>query len=146
VLLVTTVFLFLQGYSQTQVIKSSSAQFRGHQLISFTSLAYSAILWTATPSPEPSLYPEYTGDPNLVTPGVVGFLGTLFIAVVTVLIVLDMNRRVRRVRYRALAQEAIRNEQSQADAAINGGGGDADARSDTDSDTDTDLPPTQRAD
>ncbi|QYH36827.1 hypothetical protein [Salinibacterium sp. M195] len=86
-------------------------------MISFTSLAYSAILWTATPSPEPSVYPEYNGDVNLVTPGVIGFLGTLFIAVATLLIVVDMNRRVRRVRYRALAQEAILSEQAAADAA-----------------------------
>ncbi|WP_341952629.1 hypothetical protein [Salinibacterium sp. TMP30] len=113
-------------------------------MISFTSLAHSAILWTATPSPEPSLYPEYNGDVNLVTPGVVGFVATLFIAVATLLIIVDMNRRVRRVRYRELAQETIRNEQTLADGAIEGSG-DVEGI-DTSRAPDTDGPPTQRAD
>lgn len=96
-------------------------------MIFFTSLAHSAILWTATPSPDPSLYPEYNGDANLVTPGVVGFLATLFIAVAVVLLIVDMNRRVRRVRYRALAQETIRNEQAIADGTVDGTGDGADS-------------------
>ena len=123
-------------------------------MISFTSLATSAILWTATPSPEPSVYPEFTGDPNAVSPGVIGFLGTLFIAVATLLIIIDMNRRVRRVRYRELAQETIRNEQALADeqsptgaagadaAGVDGTGADVAA----DRRNDDDVPPTQRAD
>ncbi|GAA1205792.1 hypothetical protein [Rhodoglobus aureus] len=119
-------------------------------MISFTSLAYSAILWTATPSPEPSLYPEYDGDVNLVTPGVIGFAATLFIAVATLLIVADMNRRVRRVRYRELAQETIRAEQALADGE--GVGSDSDPVADgttsaaTGTESDDDVPPTQRAD
>lgn len=122
-------------------------------MISFTSLAHSAILWTATPSPEPSLYPEFDGDVNLVTPGVIGFAATLFIAVATLLIITDMNRRVRRVRYRELAQEAIRNEQALADAdataTIDDGATDTDtstpaAASDEASSSapETDVPPT----
>ena len=39
-------------------------------------------------------------DPNVITPGVIGFLAILFVAVGTTLLVLDMNRRVRRTRYR----------------------------------------------
>jgi hypothetical protein len=39
-------------------------------------------------------------DPNLVTPGVVGFFATLFVAGMTVLLVFDMVRRIRRSRYR----------------------------------------------
>ena len=39
-------------------------------------------------------------DPNVVTPGVIGFLAIFFVAVGTTLLVLDMNRRVRRTRYR----------------------------------------------
>jgi len=125
-------------------MESSGAHSRGQQLISFTSLAHSAILWTATPSPEPSLYPEYNGDVNLVTPGVVGFVATLFIAVATLLIIVDMNRRVRRVRYRELAQETIRNEQTPTDGAIEGI---RDVEGiDTNNAPDTDGPPTQRAD
>ena len=97
-------------------MKSSSGHPRGQQLISFASLATIAILWTATPSPEPTLYPAYEGDPNLVTPGVVGFIATAFVAVVTVLLIVDMIRRVRRVRYRELAQDTIRAEQEAAAA------------------------------
>lgn len=39
-------------------------------------------------------------DPNLVTPGVVGFFATFFIAGMTVLLVFDLVRRIRRSRYR----------------------------------------------
>jgi len=119
------------------MMESSGAHSRGQQLISFTSLVYNAILWTATPSPEPSLYPEFDGDVNMVTPGVIGFAATLFIAVATLLIVADMNRRVRRVRYRELAQETIRNEQALADGSTGA----------TPSiESDGDGPPTQRVD
>jgi len=60
------------------------------------------IVWLgiqADPSPAPT-YPAYTGDPNLITPGVVGFIVTFAIAALTVLLLVDMTRRVRRVRYR----------------------------------------------
>ena len=39
-------------------------------------------------------------DPNLVTPGVVGFFATFFIAGMTVLLIFDLVRRIRRSRYR----------------------------------------------
>ncbi|MGV8852298.1 MAG: hypothetical protein ACOH1M_07000 [Rhodoglobus sp.] len=131
-------------------------------MIFFTSLAHSAILWTATPTPEPTVFPEFDGDVNLVTPGVIGFVATLFIAVATLLIVMDMNRRVRRVRYRELAQETIRNEQALADGTTGDTAANADSATsaddsaqngaDTGTDTsgdidgETDLPSTQRAD
>tara|TARA_R110002051_G_scaffold458_1_gene2018 strand:- start:9603 stop:9989 length:387 start_codon:yes stop_codon:yes gene_type:complete len=128
-------------------MKSSSEHPRGQQLISFTSLATSAILWTATPSPEPSLYPAFEGDPNSVTPGVVGFLATLFIAVAALLIAVDMVRRVRRVRYRELAQDTIRAEQeaAAADSAADLGDG-VDTDPDLNADAGDDDAPTQRAD
>jgi len=110
-------------------------------LISFSSLATSAILWTATPSPEPSLAPAFDGDPNMVTPGVIGFVATLFIAVATVAIIVDMNRRVRRVRYRELAQETIRQEQAAATSTTGENPHDEFAASDGD-----DSGTTQRAD
>jgi hypothetical protein len=136
------------------MLKSSGEHSRGQQLISFTSLATSAILWMATPSPEPTIYPEFEGDPNAVTPGVIGFLATLFIALATLLIIMDMNRRVRRVRYRELAQEAIREEQALADEQGLSGrtATDTVANSDAPGDTtadgrgDDDVPPTERAD
>lgn len=39
-------------------------------------------------------------DPNLVTPGVIGFLATFFIAGMTILLIFDLVRRIRRSRYR----------------------------------------------
>lgn len=40
-------------------------------------------------------------DPELVTPGVVGFVATIFVALATILLVWDMVRRIRRQRYQA---------------------------------------------
>ncbi len=58
-------------------------------------------------------------DPNLVTPGVVGFIATLFIAAMTVLLIFDMVRRIRRSRYReevgiVLDAEAAAEAQNEA--------------------------------
>ncbi len=39
-------------------------------------------------------------NPDLVTPGVVGFFATFFIAGMTVLLIFDLVRRIRRSRYR----------------------------------------------
>ena len=86
-------------------------------MTSLTLLATNAILWLATPDPTPSPMPAFEGDPNLITPGVVGFGVTFFIAVATVLLIVDMNRRVRRVRYRAEAQAKIAAEQEGATPA-----------------------------
>lgn len=47
-----------------------------------------------TPSPAPVF------DPDTVTPGLVGFLVIFLIAVATILLIFDMNRRIRRTRYR----------------------------------------------
>lgn len=63
----------------------------------------------ATPSPTPGF------NPDVVTPGVIGFLTMLAITVVVVLLIVDMTRRIRRVRYRGEAMEraaAERDEQS----------------------------------
>jgi hypothetical protein len=64
----------------------------------------------ATPSPTPSSGP----DPNDITPGVIGFLVTFAIAAVVVLLVIDMVRRIRRVRYRAEIAEKLDAEQAAA--------------------------------
>lgn len=64
------------------------------------------------PTPTPSPIPEFLGDPNMVTPGVVGFVAIFLIALATVLLILDMTRRVRRVRYRAEVQEQIADEKA----------------------------------
>lgn len=59
------------------------------------------LLMAATPSPSPSL----NVNENAVTPGVVGFLAILFVTLATILLIADMIRRVRRVRYRGELQE-----------------------------------------
>lgn len=56
---------------------------------------------------ETPLIPAIEVDPNSVTPGVVGFLATLFVAMGVVVIIVDMTRRVRRVRYRAEIVERL---------------------------------------
>jgi capsular polysaccharide biosynthesis protein len=53
------------------------------------------------------LIPAIEVDPNSVTPGVVGFLATLLVAAVVLLLIADMVRRVRRVRYRAEITEKL---------------------------------------
>ena len=65
----------------------------------------------ATPSPVPA----FEGDENLVTPGVIGFAVTFFVAIATVLLVIDMTRRVRRVRYRAEVQEKLAAERAEGE-------------------------------
>ena len=59
---------------------------------------------------ETPLIPAIEVDPNSVTPGVVGFLATLFVAMGVVVIIVDMTRRVRRVRYRAEIVEKLDRE------------------------------------
>ncbi len=59
---------------------------------------------TPTPTPIPVI------DEDMVTPGVIGFLVTFVIAIATVLLVIDMTRRIRRVRYRAEVQEQLEEE------------------------------------
>lgn len=59
---------------------------------------------------ENPLIPAIEVDPNSVTPGVVGFLATLFVAMGVVVIIVDMTRRVRRVRYRAEINEKLDRE------------------------------------
>ena len=59
---------------------------------------------------ETPLIPAIEVDPNSVTPGVVGFLATLFVAMGVVVIIVDMTRRVRGVRYRAEIVERLDRE------------------------------------
>lgn len=46
-------------------------------------------------------------DENAVTPGVIGFFAIFFVAAATILLVLDMVRRVRRTRYRSEISERL---------------------------------------
>jgi hypothetical protein len=64
-----------------------------------------------------SMTPTPTTDPanTFYSPGTVGFLAVAFITLAAVVIIFDMVRRVRRVRYRAEIQEKLA-----AEAAGNG--------------------------
>jgi hypothetical protein len=58
-------------------------------------------LWFADPATPPD---------DLVTPGIVGFVATFLIAIVTVFLLIDMNRRVRRTRYREEVRDQLESE------------------------------------
>lgn len=70
------------------------------------------LLWVATPTPSPT-----SGiDENLVTPGVVGFSVTLGLILATILLLISLTRRIRRVNNRALIAEQLDAEEAAAAA------------------------------
>ena len=71
------------------------------------------VVLAVTPTPAPEL------DPNTVTPGVIGFLLFLFVAGATVLLCLDVVRRIRRTTYRAEIRERLDAELAARDADPN---------------------------
>jgi hypothetical protein len=73
-----------------------------------------ALATTPSPTPTPSLRPGLSEDQ--VTPGTWGFVLTAFIVVLTTFLIVDMVRRIRRVRYRAQVEEALTAEDSDGDA------------------------------
>ncbi|PCE14339.1 hypothetical protein AUC47_03650 [Microbacterium sp. SZ1] len=79
---------------------------------------------TETPMPTPSM----TVAPESVTPGFVGFAAVVILLVAVILLILDMNRRIRRVRYREEVREELDAEEAAARAA------------DEATETDADLP------
>lgn len=77
-----------------------------------------------SPSPEPGVVLPDTPPDELVTPGTIGFVVTFLVAVALVLLVRDMNRRVRRVRVRSdLADAQLRRELAEEAARKAAGGG-----------------------
>lgn len=58
---------------------------------------------TPSPLPTPSLREGISEDQ--ITPGLWGFIMTAFFVVATTLLIVDMVRRIRRVRYRAQVEE-----------------------------------------
>ena len=75
-----------------------------------------ALATTPAPAPSPSLREGLSQDQ--VTPGLLGFLLTAFIVVLTALLIVDMVRRIRRVRYRAQVEE---ERAAAAEASVHGG-------------------------
>lgn len=61
------------------------------------------------------LIPPFQGDPNTVTPGVAGFFAIFFVAVASIFIIVDMARRIRRVRYRGEVRERLEAERVAAE-------------------------------
>ncbi|MFF0989101.1 hypothetical protein [Kocuria nitroreducens] len=96
-----------------------------------------ALLPAMAPNPidEGTLRPGL--DPSQVTPGMLGFLMTLLLAVAVIFLVRDFNRRNRRLRYRAEYAERRTAEQrlgghAGADGARTAGTGTDGARADGD--------------
>jgi hypothetical protein len=71
-----------------------------------------ALATTPTPLPTPGLRDGISEDQ--VTPGLWGFIMTAFFVLATTLLIVDMVRRIRRVRYRAQVEEG---RQAAAEAA-----------------------------
>ncbi|MGY3567139.1 hypothetical protein [Sinomonas sp. RB5] len=65
-----------------------------------------ALTQTPAPSPESSLRPGLSED--MITPGNWGFAATAFVVILTIFLIIDMVRRLRRIRYRAQVEEARR--------------------------------------
>ncbi|UBQ03316.1 hypothetical protein [Curtobacterium sp. TXMA1] len=63
----------------------------------------------AAPSPSPTVVPDVD-----VTPGVAGFVAIAVVAVVTILLVVDMTRRIRRTRYRAEIRQRLESDAGSA--------------------------------
>jgi hypothetical protein len=66
------------------------------------------VLWLQTPPSGDEI------DPNIVIPGVWGFLVTFALIVVVVLLITDMVRRTRRVTYRAAVNAKLDAEEAAA--------------------------------
>jgi hypothetical protein len=63
-----------------------------------------------TPMPTPSM----TVNPDDVTPGFVGFAAIVVVLIAVVLLIWDMNRRIRKVRYREEVREELDAEEAAA--------------------------------
>jgi hypothetical protein len=63
---------------------------------------------TETPIPTPTM----TVEPDSVTPGPVGFIVIVVVVIAVVLLIWDMNRRIRRVRYREEVREELDAEEA----------------------------------
>ena len=74
-----------------------------HQKVSTVHSLLLALATTPTPMPTPTLRDGISEDQ--VTPGLLGFIMTAFFVVATALLIVDMVRRIRRVRYRAQVEE-----------------------------------------
>ena len=68
-----------------------------------------------TPNPTPSTDPANT----FYSPGTIGFIMTFFVVVGAMLLIFDMTRRIRKVRYRAEIQAKLAAEAAEGGAQAN---------------------------
>ncbi|MBG6182835.1 hypothetical protein IWX65_000782 [Arthrobacter sp. CAN_A214] len=71
------------------------------------------------PSDEPALREGL--DPASVTPGTLGFLATLFVVIGVFFLIRDMTKRIRRVRYNSMVEDARLQDAGATDSADDGG-------------------------
>lgn len=89
-----------------------------------------------TPMPTPSM----TVAPESVTPGFAGFAVIVFVLIAVILLIWDMNRRIRRVRYR----EEVREELDAEEAARAAGNAADDGRTPPEAPAASDEEPRER--
>lgn len=70
------------------------------------------------PIDQPGTPPGF--DPDTVTPGVAGFVAIALVAIAAIFLMVDMSRRIRRVRYRGEIRERMEAEQLAAEPRIDG--------------------------
>ena len=68
------------------------------------------------PIDDPTTPPGF--DPDTVTPGVAGFVAIALVAIAAIFLMVDMSRRIRRVRYRGEIRERMEAEQLMAEQLI----------------------------
>lgn len=89
------------------------------------------LLQTATENPAGDLKPGL--EPSQVSPGIAGFIATFFLVAVVILLIIDFNRRNRRLRYRAqyaeqrAAEEGVGGYAHGRDGQVASADSDADA-------------------
>lgn len=90
-----------------------------------------------TPMPTPSM----TVAPESVTPGFAGFAVIVFVLIAVILLIWDMNRRIRRVRYREEVREELDAEEAALAAEREASGQEPPSARRTDASSDTDQDP-----
>ena len=88
-------------------------------------------------------------DPDKVTPGVLGFAAIALVAVAVIFLLLDMNRRVRRIQFREQVREELAQEVADRDSApadgVDPAPADADVATDAADEPDPDQNPQDNA-
>lgn len=94
---------------------------------------------TETPMPTPSM----TVAPEAVTPGFVGFAAIVVVVIAVILLIWDMNRRIRRVRYRDEVREELDAEEAARAAEAGTLAPDSPSPDEASTQGGDDLPPTR---